>query len=294
MMRRYNFVWLGWLLCLCVVGCSETEFTDGVGADAGSCDDCHRSEDNPAAEVDTEVLQKVADGHDLHAESGIGCEVCHTVPSHIAAPSHIDGAPAEVVFSGHAVDGQASAVWNAETKQCVGTYCHGGTTNGGTRTTPSWTAPLMGSTCTDCHGSPPATGAHARHTLTVPCSECHVLPLLGAPSMADHVDRYPAEVTLGPLSSRGGAAPMFEAATKRCTGTYCHGATLVGGTDPNPVWAMPSGSSAPCDSCHGNPPEDANHIVVADCYLCHAGTVNADGTINQATGQHQNGVVEDF
>jgi predicted CxxxxCH...CXXCH cytochrome family protein len=102
-----------------------------------------------------------------------------------------------------------------------------------------------------------------------------------------------AAVSLGVLSSRGGATPSFTPGTLTCA-TYCHGATLGGGTNPTPTWTGGASQSA-CGTCHGLPPP-APHTTSTACGSCHPGytssTVNAtthlDGTV-QATGGHAAG-----
>ncbi len=280
------------LLFVALMGCEPQEAADGV-PEATTCDACHRSADTPKSEPDTswetQIPQVVSDGHDLHQARGIGCEACHVVPAHVAEPAHIDDPPAEVVFSGKAVDGDAPATWNAETGQCAGTYCHGGTMVGGIRTAPGWTDQAVGSLCNDCHGSPPDSGAHLRHfQKNVACQECHTVPISAA--QPGHIDRYPADITFGAGASRDGARPIFTSATKRCDGTYCHGATKTGGIETAPTWRPPVGVDAECNSCHGFPPVDANHSPGTDtCYICHTYTLNSDDTINTQNGYHING-----
>jgi len=51
-------------------------------------------------------------------------------------------------------------------------YCHGQFT-GGSGWDPSWTSTTQ-ATCTSCHGAPPNTGEHSRHSGgSFTCSECH-------------------------------------------------------------------------------------------------------------------------
>ena len=167
--------------------------------------------------------------------------------------------------------------------------------------------------CDDCHGgggiaSPPTAldgsvdthlpgvGAHAAHVVggavagPVACEECHVVPAtLDAPGHRDDVPG--AELTFGALASHDGAAPTYDPAVNTCANTYCHGATLPGGVDKTPVWTRVDGSQIDCGSCHGNPPP-APHPGAHDCHRCHQGTVQADGTIDVAGGEHLDGRVE--
>jgi predicted CxxxxCH...CXXCH cytochrome family protein len=115
-----------------------------------------------------------------------------------------------------------------------------------------------------------AVGAHQRHLSggaigpAVACSDCHAVPL-----DLSHVGEGPT-VTFGGGATRGGAAPSWNGAT--CASTYCHGATLSGGTLPSPSWTGGS-SQAACGTCHGAPPSTGHHRDHADrsCGDCHPG-----------------------
>ncbi|MFL5300364.1 MAG: CxxxxCH/CxxCH domain c-type cytochrome, partial [Anaeromyxobacteraceae bacterium] len=139
--------------------------------------------------------------------------------------------------------------------------------------------------CTRCHGSgddpaPPRSargetsttaigvGAHQAHLKdgllhrAIACAECHVLP-----TDIQHVDGV-AKVAFGPNANAAGVTSSWSRASATCT-TYCHGATLKGGTLTTPLWTGGS-SQAACGSCHGAPPP-APHPQTADCGLCHQG-----------------------
>ena len=169
-----------------------------------------------------------------------------------------------------------------------------------------------GSTCTSCHGDPTRTplagadphvaaappvdttghtlssdrgvGAHQAH-VNVPmisnplaCSECHVVP-----SSTAHSDGV-VDVTFGARSRTGGASPIWNGAS--CSASYCHGATLGGGTNTAPSWTG-GASQATCGSCHGLPPP-APHSQSTNCGGCHAGYTAT--TVNPAT--HVDGQVQ--
>jgi predicted CxxxxCH...CXXCH cytochrome family protein len=138
--------------------------------------------------------------------------------------------------------------------------------------------------CNSCHGSatsnaPPqdttggtstslrTVGAHQNHLAASPwrkaitCDGCHKVP--GAVTALGHVDTpRPAELVFGALA--GGAT--WNGST--CSNTYCHGATLGGGTSKNPVWTNINGTQGQCGSCHGAPPP-APHPSDNDCGKCH-------------------------
>jgi predicted CxxxxCH...CXXCH cytochrome family protein len=196
--------------------------------------------------------------------------------------------------------------------------CHGGTVRpdgtidleGGLHIDGIVQAPTAG--CTTCHGDPTratfsaappsgtrgekdttaiAVGAHQSHLQagklrgSVPCSECHVVP-----TDLSHIDGT-ASVTFGELARSAGARPAWDRASASCSASYCHGATLPGGTNTAPKWTQVDGTQAACGSCHGVPPP-APHPQNPSCNSCHPGTVNADGSINASGGLHINGVVD--
>jgi predicted CxxxxCH...CXXCH cytochrome family protein len=156
--------------------------------------------------------------------------------------------------------------------------------------------------CTGCHGrngdpTPPpavdgttstesiAVGAHLAHMRgsslagPVACVECHVLPSVA--NGTDHPDPMgrPAAMVFGALATKAPASPAWDRNARTCAGTYCHGATLRGGSArPAPVWTRVDGSYLKCDACHGNPPGDT-HVQSNECEACHGDVVAASGVI---------------
>jgi predicted CxxxxCH...CXXCH cytochrome family protein len=134
--------------------------------------------------------------------------------------------------------------------------------------------------CSACHGPPQDLGgAHAAHLAgangrAVGCGECHRVPAeVAAPG---HLDDTPgAEIAFGPLARTGRSAPAWDRAQQRCSGTYCHGATLRGGANRAPAWSGGPGE-APCGACHGVPMP--NHYGER-CSDCHGAVVDRGGRI---------------
>ncbi|MGA8892722.1 MAG: CxxxxCH/CxxCH domain-containing protein [Anaeromyxobacteraceae bacterium] len=175
--------------------------------------------------------------------------------------------------------------------------------------------------CNGCHGSatsdaPPkdlagnlattsvGVGAHQSHlqgthgvAAPLDCTACHRKPT--SPIQALHMNGV-TEVTgytgTDPGLLAAGTAPGWSRASESCATSYCHGATLGGGTAMQPVWTRVDGGQVACGSCHGLPPP--GHMTVpppvtpASCSACHRPTVNPDGSINVAGGKHVNGTVE--
>jgi len=172
--------------------------------------------------------------------------------------------------------------------------------------------PSTAEVCNKCHGSednpaPPqnteggtetsivSVGAHQTHLHdsdvreAMWCQECHIIPTTAEDPY--HQDGLPAEVTFGVLSRTGGLKPSWDRAVAKCSDVYCHGATLTGGANPNPVWNVVDQSQSFCGSCHGIPPLSP-HPASYDCVKCHQDTLDAEGGIDVAGGKHINGKVD--
>jgi predicted CxxxxCH...CXXCH cytochrome family protein len=169
--------------------------------------------------------------------------------------------------------------------------CHGNAS--GDATKPADQAPpldVAGDSSTTAVG----VGAHQIHlsgsSLSAPvaCSECHTVP--AAAGDPGHIVAGPAPVTFGTLATTDASTPVWSDATATCTGTYCHGATLSGGTDTTPIWTKVDGTQAKCGACHSLPPPSP-HPQVAQCFQCHGDTVDAQGNITNPA-KHVDGKVE--
>ena len=278
-----------------VPACELDELTDGFGETPEDCLRCH-AEDGPLVVRDEDVpktmssdMDHIRQGHARHRGANIDCDTCHRVPGDVGGVDHIDGLPAEVHFSGQAASGGVVPRWNADTKRCEGTYCHGGGIFGGTIKAPSFSDPeeiLL--ECDSCHGSPPLSGAHEEHRrATIPCDACHLVPT--TVFQEGHIDTAPADVVFGATAHLSGASPKWRPEIRTCEGTYCHGATLTSASATSPRFLPTITSSTACDSCHGFPPPDTHSDMFTDCYLCHASTVTPDNEIDHAAGNHING-----
>lgn len=135
--------------------------------------------------------------------------------------------------------------------------------------------------CTTCHGQPPASGAHLAHasgklSKALDCTECHVKPARyddpGHLFASDGSVKTKATVTPGALAATPTATrtgpPMFTASEATCSNIYCHGGAFADAkaTNTAPVWTQ-GPLQASCGSCHGLPP--ANHVSTARCEVCH-------------------------
>lgn len=278
------------------LGGGGDEVPNAIAGDAGSRllarldaagDDAHRV---PAAT--REVLGRWA----------LECQLA-ALDSPLHAPGVLD--PSSAQFHGATLAAQG---WDLAT--CAG--CHGDDFSGG----------RAGASCNGCHEGGPTScqtchpldaaqaprgtqggarpygagaldGAHRRHAAAgLACAECHRVPL--AWSDDGHVRRAgasgvtsdppPAEIDFGAAARRGDASPSYD--DGRCSGVYCHGATLRdgGAAVTAPTWRGGPGQAA-CGSCHGAPP--ASH---ADdrCEGCHpaAAARHLDGvtTVGRTAG----------
>lgn len=171
-----------------------------------------------------------------------------------------------------------------------------------------------GTTCNSCHGSeanaaPPVdlagntdttvrtVGAHQAHlkaaelAAALTCADCHPVPSeLDAPG---HLDGT-TQIVFGAAAKADGATPTWDASAETCAGSYCHGATLDGGSLAAPKWTKVDGTQDACGACHGLGPATLRtggaHPAGVDCAACHD-TVGADGKIAKPA-QHIDGVVQ--
>lgn len=261
------------------------------------------------------------------------CRTCH--PDPLSGTAHLDG-HLEVLGHGDGWMDASSSSFHAFSanrgidvcRSCHGAdlsgsfagvacaSCHDGGVHGGVAVV----AFRMGSqtNCVACHGGvdgqsgapPRATwgnagdlvriGAHSTHVAAgYDCAVCHVKPddMLSP----GHIDAATADVVFGGMALAGLSTPSWDRATARCSGTYCHGGTLAGGSNSAPDWTRVGEGQAACGTCHGLPPAafpSASHpvyVFAAPCLGCHPATVgmDADGhDVLVAGGPHLNGEVE--
>ena len=209
--------------------------------------------------------------------------------------------------------------------------CHGATLDGGGNAAlacdrchgPGWRTD-----CTMCHGGtdnatgappratflrradPVPVGAHTAHVglgaaattragLAQPigCESCHAVP--ASALSTGHLDGAAAVTAYtGALLAKQATMvdPGWSAGSATCATSYCHGATLQGGTRTVPTWTAATGTQAQCGACHALPPASgplsaastpahllSNHLQ-AHCERCHDGftasTVNAALHVN--------------
>lgn len=164
--------------------------------------------------------------------------------------------------------------------------------------------------CTRCHGSDqsaleglgrsapprdllgntspefPGVGAHAAHLAAgathagIACAECHRVP--SALEDLGHADTAPpAELVFGELARAHGGEPRYDAASRRCSDSHCHG-------PESPPWNEPA--ELGCDGCHGAPPAPP-HPQSERCVACHADVVD-DAQRIIAPAAHVDGIVQ--
>lgn len=169
------------------------------------------------------------------------------------------------------LDARRSPTADAEPRRCAS--CHGDPQRGGDyleRAAPPFD--LLGRSAT----RDPGVGAHAFHLnasathAAVACQECHVVPdSVEAPGHAD--DARPAELHFGRLARHAGHTPSYDAQTRSCQDSYCHG-------QAQPRWTEPHTSGEACGSCHSLPPP-APHPQSERCFACHGDVIDEQRNI---------------
>jgi predicted CxxxxCH...CXXCH cytochrome family protein len=202
--------------------------------------------------------------------------------------------------------GRLSPVWGANTPNYQCTKCHGKgilfanySTVTSAQAAPGYDGVGLGvgrqtGIVTSYVSSDPKVGAHDTHLHSsnnmghpADCVNCHTVPATAF--VAGHMDGSSLpiwsnlvqnkETTPGsaiPYTyAKGAVVPAYDSLTGACSNTYCHGATLPGGTDKAPKWndgSYLTGTRATdCAKCHGYPPETSTklaHTPIADYMTC--------------------------
>ncbi len=201
-----------WSFAQCIQ-CHAADFTGGITgksclkchtepAGPEACNTCHGDFKDPnkiAPPRDTKGMTSTSSpgvgAHSSHLyentlSKAISCSTCHNVPQSFDDPDHIDGYPAEVIFSGLADSNIAANVtFSFDSLTCSNSYCHGNfefkksdaiPTNQfaytsdkivGNNFSPVWNkVDESQDSCGTCHGIPP-TG-HINAPITA-CYLCH-------------------------------------------------------------------------------------------------------------------------
>jgi predicted CxxxxCH...CXXCH cytochrome family protein len=211
--------------------CASCHEAAGIASWDTSCTFCHGTPATGRASPPVDVQGRSATTNvsvGVHAShvgttiaNAVACTECHPARggSVIADATHLDGdGVAEVVFGPLATRGGAAARYtrtSATSATCASTYCHGrfsGGANSGQGATVSWTSTTQVG-CTSCHGRPPSTGDHGRHSGRS-CGDCHgVGYTTSAVVKATHMDG---------VEQVGNRITSYSPATRSCSST-CHG-----------------------------------------------------------------------
>ena len=165
-------------------GFDASHHVDGVvdlsTESTSSCAGCHGTDEDhlappPDTQGNTDTSEISVGAHEAHlgpgeVSDGFACSTCHLIPTAVDDDGHIDAAPAEVVFSGLAVQDGASPSYDPQTATCGGGHCHGANSSGGSTSEVVWTT-VDGTqdACGTCHGLPPTVG----HPASSNCENCH-------------------------------------------------------------------------------------------------------------------------
>lgn len=158
-----------------------------LGDGSGLCGACHGAGDDPMPRTGS---------HTAHVRSElsapIACGECHTVPTQVFDPGHLDTTAGAEVALGALASARGATPTYATDGTCAGLACHGAGLGGATWTTPRWgDGSGLASRCGACHGVPPP----APHTALASCGAlaCHggyvaPGPTLTTEGVAVHVD----------------------------------------------------------------------------------------------------------
>ena len=133
-------------------------------------------------------------------------------------------------------------------------------------------------------GAPaPLTGSHLDE---LSCDDCHPVP------SSSITDQHPDDTVqvifpAGTLAISDGSSPSWDGT--RCSGVYCHGASLSGGSYTDPAWRGEIDEGVACGMCHGVPPP-VPHVQITACESCHNITFDGSGSLSVDT--HANGTVD--
>jgi len=198
---------------------------DVVDAGAtGGCTSCHGSAMSSAPPRDlagnTANTAPGVGAHQAHLATAnwhraITCSNCHRVPTAVNSPGHLDGDNvAELVFDLL----NPAGVYTKATATCSNQYCHG--TGRGNTGTKSWITPGA-LACGACHSMTGTgmSGDHSRHINgeRMKCSECHGDVVNAAQTIIN------ANLHVNGVHEVKMANGTFNAATRACSNTGCHG-----------------------------------------------------------------------
>ncbi len=151
------------------LSCHDTRTAQG-------CASCHRTETSGSFRASSTQSERSSLLHQRHLQAGIAqaglCQTCHPVPTGLRDGVHLDG-QVQIQFSQAANYRGKQPQWDAATKTCTETACHGAGLEGAQ--IPVWGPPQpTTSSCQNCHGMPPKTLQRGGiHPVDTRCSTCH-------------------------------------------------------------------------------------------------------------------------
>lgn len=202
---------------------------DGVvdvtdAAATGGCSTCHGSPTSsaPPRDLSGDTAATIA-GVGAHAKHlapstwhrAVVCTSCHVVPTALDSPGHRDGDnAAEVIFDTL----NPAGTYTRATTTCATQYCHGnGQASNGTI---SWVTPgaLACGACHSINGTG-MSGDHRKHIVgeNMQCSQCHADVVNANRTIIN------ANLHVNGVHEVKMANGTFNATTRNCTNTGCHG-----------------------------------------------------------------------
>ena len=303
-------------------------FETSPSAAAGSSYDCSGCHNMPPLDASYRNISTGAfkGNHSTHNPASVApaasCEKCHpgSTSFHtghrdgfIAISSNINASPHP---SGGSYDKPRFFQQTSSPilSSCANVNCHFESV------TPIWGSNPSDTSCSTCHGAPPADGSHPKHVMYYSgldaCSKCHTdhTAEVSRFAHATSVGNRPLAIQFVTAPNSGGnysgnvSYPVYlpssnPARDGSCTGLYCHSDGGGGGPKVVPTW----GGSLDCNGCHhstvasGTPIQSGKHEAHINtaaaisgnygCVECHARTVTGDMTIFNIN-RHVDGFVD--
>jgi predicted CxxxxCH...CXXCH cytochrome family protein len=187
--------------------CHGEDYAGGAGpsclschpATPEACGTCHASPRDPppfrGLGGATDPSHPAVGAHDIHVHGGAysvgtACRTCHPAREAIDADGHRDGS-VSLHFSGVAAVAGLSPTWDATSRTCANTWCHGGGLEDRNVESPPWTS-AGAAPCGSCHTIPPETlSTGGPHPDVETCGGCHGMVIDDAWRWVDrarHVD----------------------------------------------------------------------------------------------------------
>jgi len=216
-----------------------------------TCGDCHSNMKTVGATGGS------LSSHNEHANAATNnydCGVCHAGYNATTAayPAHVNSAVDVTISATYGGTYNGGTALNNGYSTCSNTYCHSNGTN--TVTPAANTSVAWGgtSTCSSCHGFPPAytsgspkANSHVQHVTTggYTCDYCHVKTTATGSTIASRVRHANMFYNVSGNTAKLTVANFtYASAGKSCSTSQCHTAVMTWGSNS---------TANTCTKCHG-------------------------------------------